>query len=65
MLSVEATNNNFIVFGFTWSGFKCTIYRPRGEHSKICNHFIFNAKPGISILFKCISTSLFTGCTFP
>ena len=45
MLSVEATNDNFIVFGFTWSGFKCTIYRHRGEHSKICNHFIFNAKP--------------------
>ena len=34
MLSGEATNSNFIVFGFTWSGLKLTIYRTRSDAVK-------------------------------
>ena len=33
MLSREATNTNFIVFGFTRSGLEPTIYHARGEHT--------------------------------
>ena len=36
VLSGEATNANFIVFGLTWSGLDLTIYRSRGEHA---NHY--------------------------
>jgi len=32
-LSGEATNINFIVFGFTWSGLECTINHTRGKHA--------------------------------
>jgi hypothetical protein len=32
VLSGEATNTNFIVFGMTGPGLKPTIYRSRGEH---------------------------------
>jgi hypothetical protein len=32
-LSGEATNTNFIVFGFTQSGLEPTIYCTRGEHT--------------------------------
>jgi hypothetical protein len=37
MLSEEATNNNFIVFGLTPSGLEPTIYRIRGEHVEFCS----------------------------
>jgi hypothetical protein len=40
MLSEEATNTNFIDFGFTPSGLKPTIYRTRGEHG---NHYTTDA----------------------
>ena len=33
MLSGEALNTNFIVFGLTLSGFESTIYHTRGEHA--------------------------------
>ena len=33
MLSGEATNANFIVFGLTLSGLEPTIYRTLGEHA--------------------------------
>jgi hypothetical protein len=33
MLSGEASNTNFIVFGFTWSRLKPTIYHTRDEHT--------------------------------
>jgi hypothetical protein len=36
MLSGEATNTNFIVFGLTEPGLKPTIYRTQGEHA---NHY--------------------------
>jgi hypothetical protein len=36
LLSGEATNINFIVFGLTSSGLGSTIYRTRGEHG---NHY--------------------------
>ena len=36
MLSREATNINFIVFGLTQSGFEPTIYRTRDEYA---NHY--------------------------
>jgi hypothetical protein len=36
MLSGEATNTNFIVFGLTRSGLEPTIYCTRGEHA---NHY--------------------------
>jgi len=40
MLSEEATNTNFIVFGLTRSRLEPTIYRTRGELS---NHYTTNA----------------------
>ena len=36
MLSGEATNTNFIVFGLTRTGLEATIYRTRGEHANNC-----------------------------
>jgi hypothetical protein len=33
VLSGEATNTNFIVFGLTQPGLELTIYRTGGEHS--------------------------------
>ena len=36
LLSGEATNTNFIVFGVIGSGLEPTIYRTRGEHT---NHY--------------------------
>ena len=36
VLSGEATNTNFIVFGLTQPGLEPTIYRTRGEHA---NHY--------------------------
>ena len=33
VLSGEATNTNFIVFGFTQPGLEPTIYHTRGEHT--------------------------------
>jgi len=36
MLSREATNTNFIVFGLTRSGLEPMIYRTLGEHA---NHY--------------------------
>jgi hypothetical protein len=36
----EATNTNFIVFDWNWSGFETTIYRTRGEHA---NHYATDA----------------------
>jgi hypothetical protein len=43
MFSGEVTNNNFIVFGLTRSGFEPTIYRTRGEHA---NQYIIDAVSG-------------------
>jgi hypothetical protein len=40
MLSGEATNTNFIVFGLTQLGLESTIYRTRGEHA---NHYTTDA----------------------
>ena len=40
MISGEATNTNFIVFGLTQPGLKSTIYRTRGEHA---NHYATDA----------------------
>jgi hypothetical protein len=34
MLSGEATNTNFIVFGLTQPGLEPTIYHTRGEHAR-------------------------------
>jgi hypothetical protein len=43
MLSGEATNTNFIVFGSTRSGLEPTIYHTRGKHA---NHYITDAVLG-------------------
>ena len=40
MLSGEATNINFIIFGLTRSGLELTIHRTRGEHA---NHYTTDA----------------------
>ena len=40
MLSEEATNTNFIVFGLTRPGLEPTLYRTRGEHA---NHYATDA----------------------
>ena len=42
MLSREATNANFIVFGLTRLGLEPTIYRTQGEHA---NHYTTDADP--------------------
>ena len=54
VLSREATNTNFIVFGLTRSGLEPTIYRTRGEHT---NHYTTDAvslKLGIANYFNLI-----------
>ena len=43
VLSGEATNTNFIVFGSTRPGLEPTIYRTRGEHA---NHYATDAVSG-------------------
>jgi hypothetical protein len=40
MLSGEATNTNFIVFGLTWQGLEPTFYRTPGVHA---NHYTTDA----------------------
>ena len=40
VLSGEATNTNFIVFGLTRTGLESTIYRTRGDHA---NHYATDA----------------------
>jgi hypothetical protein len=40
VLSGEAINTNFIVFGLTRPGLKPTIYHTRGEHA---NHYAIDA----------------------
>ena len=47
MLNREATNTNFIVFGFTSSRFKPTIYRTQGEHA---NHYTTDAVEFLGLL---------------
>jgi hypothetical protein len=44
LLSGEAANTNFIVFGLTRSGFKSMIYRTRGEHAR---HYATDAVDGL------------------
>jgi hypothetical protein len=41
----EATNTNFIVFGFTWPGLEPTIYNTLDEHA---NHYTTNV-----VLLQC------------
>jgi len=43
VLSEEATNTNFIVFGLTRSRHESTIYHTRGEHT---NHYTTDAVLG-------------------
>jgi hypothetical protein len=40
MLSGQAVNDNFIVFGLTRAGLKPTIYHTQGEHA---NHYATDA----------------------
>jgi hypothetical protein len=40
MLSGEATNTNFIIFGLARPGLETTIYRTQGEHD---NHYATDA----------------------
>ena len=40
LISRDATNTNFIVFGLTWMGLEPMIYRARGEHA---NHYTTDA----------------------
>ena len=49
MLSGEATNTNFIVFGLTQPGLETMIYQTRGERS---NHY---TKDVVSTLFVHVS----------
>ena len=57
VLSREATNTNFIVFGLTRSRLESTIYRTRGEHA---SHYITDAVMFTQscilcyILYRCI-----------
>jgi hypothetical protein len=52
VLSGEATNTNFLVFGLTRSGLKLTIYCTRGEHA---NHYVTDAVAWI-VLMNIITT---------
>jgi hypothetical protein len=47
LLSGEATNTNFIVFGLTRPWIEPTIYRTRGEHA---NHYVTDAIKFVSDL---------------
>ena len=47
MLSSEATNTNFIVFGLIRPGLEPTFYRTRGEHA---NHYATDAVSAIYVL---------------
>jgi hypothetical protein len=63
MLSGEATNTNFIVFGLTRPGLKPTIYRTLGKHA---NHYTtdvvsyslmlgtFNREAGMQIVYSLV-----------
>jgi hypothetical protein len=48
MLSGEATNTNFIVFGLTQPGLEPTIYHTRGEHA---NHYTTDAIKKICLIY--------------
>jgi hypothetical protein len=48
LLSGEATNTNFIVFGLTRPGLETTTYRNRGKHA---NYYSTNA---VAILLKLV-----------
>jgi hypothetical protein len=54
MLSGEATNTNFIVFGLTRSGFEPTIYRTRSEHEKLYELSLNNNQYSIEKDHNCI-----------
>jgi hypothetical protein len=64
LLSGEATNTNFIVFGLTRSGLEPMIYRTLGEHT---NHYTTNAVQNELMVLYLITTNyniysiLFTG----
>ena len=49
MLSREATNTNFIIFGLIQSGLEPTIYRTRG---KLANHYTTDAVGNWFVLKK-------------
>ena len=55
MLSREATNTNFIVFGLTRSGLEAMIYCTQGKHA---NHYITDAVDRtidvVCIVHKCV-----------
>ena len=53
MLSGEATNPNFVVFGLARPGFEPTIYRTRGEHA---NHYATDAVMIIFVLANNLNT---------
>jgi hypothetical protein len=59
MLSGEATNTNFLVFGMTRPGLKSTIYHTRGKHA---NHYATDA---VDYKTYCVIKflSLFIYCT--
>ena len=50
MHSRTATNNHYIVFGFTWPGLETTIYHTLGEQT---NHYSTDAV-GIKIILPCL-----------
>jgi hypothetical protein len=49
VLSREATNTNFIVFGLTQAGLEHTIYRTRGGHAY---HYTTDAVSWVLMLFS-------------
>ena len=58
MLSGEAINTKFIVFGLTWSGLELTIYCTRSEHA---NHYTTDAiQPFNSSKVKYNVSTIFT-----
>jgi hypothetical protein len=55
MLSEEATNTNFIIFGLTRPGLEPTIYRTRGEHA---NHYATDAVLTQQTIILCLNPHL-------
>ena len=61
MLSAEAPNTNFIVFGLTRPGLESTIYHTRGEHA---NHYTTDAVVQRMIVYNILNPYFNLDCYF-
>jgi hypothetical protein len=64
VLSVEATNNNFIVLGFTQTSLKPTIYHIRDEHVNLYKPTIYHIRDEHVNLYTTLAVYLLTGILY-